>query len=99
MFVEGIIDRGMLEVLRLAGFDIMWTADTPSKAKRKGYDDMVKEDFKTEVIARVFMEQDMEEVFPLEEVVGYIRKKDLPLLIGNSNPDIVEAVKDRLKEE
>lgn len=96
MFVEGIIDRGVLEAMRMAGFDVMWVADTPGKAKRKGYE-WDRADFKAEVIARIYLEEDMEDVFPSEKIVECVRTRDLPLLIGNSNPDIVEAVKERLK--
>ena len=99
MFIEGYIDREFLRIITEAGFDVVWQCETQDDVRKHGYEDTADEggvDLTKETIARIFIDEDTEELLmPMLKTLlwGYgvdkeLRKKLLPLMAVSTNKRI-----------
>jgi hypothetical protein len=112
MFIEGVIDKEHLELMKLAGYEFEWEIVDEEQWKSlcekrgKAFGPLkpifVNEgdddlDFTTHAYVRYWMDRGIEEHETAFDLVHALEEKDLPLLVGMKNKEIQEAVADRLR--
>lgn len=78
MFVEGLIDKDYLEIVKAWGHKPDWIINTVKEAAEKGYDGYNPNTFtgRHYVIVRIWVEMDMEDFFSPEDMIR--ENKTLP---------------------
>jgi len=113
VFIEGHIDREFLRILREAGFDIVWECKSRADALRHGYAQYSWDKKEKDTLARIFIDEDIEDHFmPLlvQELSGpvsssgaitrrqEIRRHLLPLMIVCENERLRNYAVQELKK-
>ena len=93
MFIEGYIDREYLKMLQESEYDVVWEITTRQQALEKGYSEFWPEHEPKDTIARIFIDQDVEDVLT-PEVMGLNCASMIPLMAMSANKRIKDyAVK------
>lgn len=104
MFIEGCVSKGYLQALRAADHDIQLTVESAEEARKYIDDncdlpDPADHDYTTDPWVRIYIDCGIEEyLFPSDLVQLAEENGNLPLLVGNSDPVILEEVERRLKQ-
>lgn len=89
MFIEGWVNKEYLRIMKEAGYDIVWVAKTPKQAAQHGYKEQAWP-FNDSVIARIFLDQDIEHDILPWMMAETQKEKMLPLMAVSSNTALRE---------
>lgn len=105
MFIEGCVSKGYLQALRAANYDIQLTVESTEEAGKYINDncdlpDPADHDYTTDPWVRIYIDCDIEDFIPPKTLIEYVQKAgNLPLLLGNPDPDILREVECSLNPE
>lgn len=102
MKVEGLINKGRLEALRLAGYDFLCAVvneEEAIKAREQGYDVPAFDDGSDEfAFVSIITDHDVESVFPANALVKECAPKELARLAVNTDEEVASAAAALLKK-
>ena len=96
MTLEGIVGKGYLELLKLAGYEFDFIITSKEEADKN--DVCPSMDFTDDVYVRFYTSADIEEMLLPEDLIHGLEKTQLALLINNSDPEIRELVEEQARE-
>ena len=96
--IEGTISRRYLDLMKKAGHNVLWEVNSVKDARKHSVDlyewDVIKKDY---TVACISMNGCIEEVYTPEQLVNDLPYEELPLLIGDSDTRLRNAVESALK--
>ena len=99
MFVEGIVNKEFLTLMEATGVEIELKINNTEEAihayEAQKTDDKIEIDFTIDAWVRVYVDEDIETLWP--NLVDELPAEELSLWIGCKNKNIVKAIERRLK--
>ena len=96
--ITGTISRKYLELMKKAGHQVLWEVKSIEDADKHSVDpfewDVVKKDY---TVVCLQMYGNIEDVYTPEQLVSDLPYEELPLLIGDTNVRLRNAVESALK--
>lgn len=102
MVLEGTVNKGYLELLKLIGYEFEFIIATEEDAIK--YKDIpggipYGMDYTYEAYVKFYTDMDIEETLLREDLILGLEKTQLALLINNPDSEIRELVEERMRDE